>query len=246
MLAKLLRGTDWSRLTDYLSPSFFDTMSPLSAAGAVSRLSRGYLSKQGFDAARGTAQAILKSSGSIITLTKRPRLVGSAGDLTPTQIGQALLTFYFAQLLQADTALLDYRAERFHPSGGQLAWQPSPLFMRWDARFLGEIRRMYRGFYGGDMQMFDQSLDRLGLSASRGLLMDHFGSDQDATRFQLSDFRATFHDVFLQTKAAKSQLPADFVGFGAGLLCLYEHLERLDVPLDARRAFHAAAAGVKS
>jgi hypothetical protein len=49
--------------------------------------------------------------------------------------------------------------------------------------------------------------------------------------------------MFLQTKAAKAQLPADFVGFGAGLLCLYEHLEQLDVALDARHAFLAAAAG---
>lgn len=242
-MTQILRGTDWSKLGDYLSPAFFETVPPIALATKLGTLSRSYVTRHGFAAACASTQAILAGAGLPISISKGatgPAAV-VAGDLTPDQIGQALLELYFRQIFQSDTALLDFRAERFSTqktdAATHVVWDPSPLFVQWEPAFISGIRRMYLSFYTGDWLGFDEALASLGLTAGRELLLTHFGSNQAAVKFRLQEFRATFHQIFVSVKKAKSRLPADFIAFGAGLVCLYEHLEALDVTADLSDVF---------
>jgi hypothetical protein len=112
----------------------------------------------------------------------------------------------------------------------------------WDSAFLDAIRRMYRGFYAGEDAAFHTALTDLHLDVAADLFLDHFGSgDQSAVRFEMAHFTRSFHAVFLRCREHGVRLHPDFVALGVYLAALYEHLESLDVPLDARRAFAAAS-----
>ena len=251
MLTQILRGTDWSKLGDYLSPAFFDTVSPIALATKLGALSRSYVTRNGFAAACANTQSILASARLPISLsrgTTEPTAF-MAANLTPDHIGQALLELYFRQIFEVDTALLDFRSDRFstekNGTTAHLLWDPSPLFVQWEPSFISAIRRMYLSFYTGDWLGFDEALQSLGLTAGRDQLLAHFGSNQTAVTFRLQDFRSTFHQIFVSVKKAKSRLPADFIAFGAGLVCLYEHLEALDVTADISDVFFRSVNGLE-
>ena len=249
MLTQILRGTDWVKLGDYLSPAFFDTVSPLALAKQVGNLSRSYVTRRGFaDACVGT-QAILTDAKMPVCIrgasTDAP-LCTSAG-LPPEKIGELLLEIYFRQIFHASTALLDFRSTSFSvqdaTGNAVLSWAPSPLFVHWDPEFIANVRSMYIGFYAGDWRRFDEALANLGLTAGRDLLVKHFGANQEAVTFRLQDFRATFNEIFFCIQKAKGRLPAEFIAFGAGLVCLYEHLEALGVSINVGKVFARSMAG---
>jgi hypothetical protein len=143
--------------------------------------------------------------------------------------------------LQNDIAVLDLRSSSFDFKAGKLRWTPKPVFYEWDPSFIEGVRKMYRGFYQGDQTAYMEGLNALDLGHAADIFQNHFGvGDQRAVSFHLDDFRKSFQQIFESCKKNKTRLHPDFFALGVFLLCLYEHLESLKVPLDVRGAFDAA------
>lgn len=249
MLDKILRGSDWKELGSYLSPAFFETVSPFGIAARIGELTRSYVSRKGFDEACTAAESLIQDAGLPIVLQREEPPRGDQlqpSTFTAQSRGDAVLELYFRQLLTLDTALLDLRHARFRENGDRLEWRPSALLVRWDPVFLKRVRAMYDGFYLSRGAQFDDALADLGLASGRDVLLTHFGDNQHAVRFRLSEFRATFHQLFTRAKAEKARIPSEFFAFGAGLVCLYEHLEQLDLPFDVRGAYLRARRDILS
>ncbi|MBM4251674.1 MAG: hypothetical protein FJ146_06865 [Deltaproteobacteria bacterium] len=241
MLATLVKGTEWSQLTEYLSPVFFQIVPPLKMAGKLKSLAGGYLSSHAFNTALTTIRPALETSGLGVSLVAPGSVVTAQGgddDSTRRRRGDLILRLYFWQIFNLDVNLLDFRRRAFHSDGDQLVWQPAALFNHWDKDFVAAVRQMYIGFYHTRHDIMDTALHKLGLYGAKDTLLNHFGTNQDCVYFDLAKFRSTFHDVFLACKKARSQLHPDFLALGGILACLYEHLEQLGLGLDVKAAFH--------
>jgi hypothetical protein len=255
MLKRLLQGTEWSEVSSYLSPSFFTVVSPFKMAAKFKTLTKNFMTRDGFEDIAAMLQSRLELSN--IPLHIDPK--GSPQDSPPksetkesaatkekkstnARRGELLLRLYFTQIMHLPACLLDYRQSRFVAGSGKnlMTWKPTPLFVVWDGLFLDGVRRLYQGFYENDEQVLDAALASLGLDTAKKELLAHFGSRQDKVEFNLATFRSTFHHVFEAAKKGKRSLPADFLPFGAGLACLYEHLEGLGGTFDPRAAYFAA------
>jgi len=239
MIGRLLKNTEWSRATDYLSPVFFQVVPTLAMGKKIAKLVSSYSDQDLFEALCTERSRHVKFLGIVIKKSSRiePKGVLSADDEFK------VLTLYFWQLLATDTPCLDLRRASFHVNeSDQLLWDPKPLFATFDLEFAQSIRDMYLGFYKTDVTLFDLALSRLNLLHAKGLFLDHFGSSQTSMVFDLVKFRKTFHDLFVSCKENRKRLHPDFLAFGAGLFSLYEHLERNKRPFNVKAAFEQALA----
>lgn len=242
MLASLLRGTDWSKVADYLSPVLFQIVPPLALAKQVQILVKSYRDKKQFENLKNTIGRDLTPTPWGITLDG-----ASSGEVDPgnssLSSGDRLLRLYFWQILSQPAAILDMRNHGWQTaSNGSYVWNPSPLFLAWDPEFVAAVRNMYTGFYQANGELLDQGLEAIGLKPGKAVLLNHFGENQDRIAFDLSHFRSSFHDIFLACKEAKARLHPNVIGLGAVLACLYENLQHLGGTYDVRAAFHDAEA----
>lgn len=227
-LFKSLRGTDWELLTGFVSPAFFDVVPTLGMARVFGKLVKDYANPAEFE------KALKKARKTV------PRLSAAECD-DPMARGRAVLELYFRQIFDFDAAVLDVRASAFEFKPGKVTWSPKPIYYEWDAKFLAALRQLYGGFYRDDEVEFRAGLAALDLEHAKDAFKAHFGSgDQSAVTFSLAAFKKSFQAIFESCKKNKTRLHPDFFALGAYLLCLYEHLEALEVPLDVRGAFDAA------
>lgn len=227
MLIKLLRGTDWELLTGFASPAFFEVVPSLGMTRVFMRIAKDYASSSDFDRAFKKAKK---------ALPKIPRGMGN----DPAVQGRAVLELFFKQIFDFDSAVMDLRSSAFQFNADKVVWNPKPLFYVWDPEFVLALRKMYRGFYRNDEVEYMAGLEALDLSHAKAAFKSHFGEgDQSSVRFTLASFKKSFHSVFESCKKNGTRLHPDFFALGAYLLCLYEHLEGLDVPIDVRGAFYA-------
>lgn len=227
MFFRALRGTDWEFLATFASPAFFEVVPTLGMARAFGRMVKDYADESAFSSALRKAKKSLPAAS--------PDLSSS-----PAAQGAAVLGTYFRQIMQNDVAVLDLRSGAFDFKSGKVKWTPKPVFYQWDASFIAGIRQMYRGFYRGDDDAFVEGLEALDLAHAQDIFRTHFGAgDQRSVEFRLEHFRKSFQAIFESCKKNKTRLHPDFFALGAFLLCLYEHLEGLGVPLDVRGAFDA-------
>lgn len=246
MLLRSLRGTEWSQLADYVSPSFFDVLPARTLWRQLRELGANAADGRRFAAACRDAEACLADLGRPVRIGgEAPAGLPGLAELDAGERrarGQRVLEIYFAQLTGAGTALLDLRADRFAGSAGDLHWSPRPIWIAWEAAFLESLRGLYGGFYEGDDARFRAALEALELDAAEDLFRKHFGDgDQRAVRFEAASFHATFHEVFVRCRDAGVRLHGNFLALGIYLGCLYDHLEALGVELDVRSAYLACA-----
>lgn len=245
MFLRMLRATEWGQLLDFVSPSFFEVLSARSLAGAARDLIASSRDDAGMRAAAGAIANRIDARSIPIRLDlERGGETSAAGRSEDARIarGQLVVRLYFEQLLGAETTLLGLRGHRFAVHGNTLQWSPARGFVRWDPAFLDAIRRMYQGFYAGDDVAFRTALTALHLDTAADLFLDHFGAgEQTAVRFEMAHFTKSFHAVFVRCRERGVRLHPNFVPLGVYLAALYEHLEKLDVPLDVRAAFAAAS-----
>jgi hypothetical protein len=237
MLAALLRGTDWSKIADYLSPELFHVVPPLSMAKQVQTLVRSYRNHSEFAALKSTLESLLKESdwGIVISDQTSGPQVSTRDSLS---LGDRILRLYFWQLLSQPAAILDVRGKSWTKNDdGTYLWNPSPLYIAWDADFLTAVRQMYRGFYQNNEALLDEGLDAIGMKPGKASLVQHFGLDQERVSFDLAHFRSSFHDIFLACKEGKTRLHPNVLGLGAVLACLYENLQNIGGTFDVRAAF---------
>jgi hypothetical protein len=159
----------------------------------------------------------------------------------PAAQGRAVLELYFRQIFDQPVAVLDLRTAAFDFSSGKVRWNPKPLFFEWSPEFISGVRDMYAGFYMNDQARYMEGLRALDLAHADDIFKRHFGEgDQSRVEFSLAHFKKSFQAIFESCKKHKTRLHPDFFALGAYLLCLYENLESLNVPLDVRSAFDAA------
>lgn len=240
MIGRLLRGTEWAKATDYLSPAFFQVVPTLAMGKKIATLAASYADRRAFAQVCAEGIEARQALGLELDLSTHPASVDA--PLTADK-EVVVLKLFFLQLLFADTVLLDLRRAAFSIDDSErLIWTPKPLFATLDPAFASAVRSLYRGFYAGHWEEFDRALSELGLIDSRDLFLEHFGASQSEMRFELPAFRKTFHEVFVRCKTHRTRLHPDFLAFGAALFCLYEHLERGGRQFDVRSAFNDAVA----
>jgi hypothetical protein len=239
MLSRLLKGTEWVKAADYLSPVFFQVVPTLLMGKSLASLASSYGNRKSFISVCEALAPKVKELGIQLSFGAQNEQyeVSQKQNLSADDEAK-VLTLYFWQLLFADSLLLDYRrAAFFLTADGQIVWKPKPLFTRFDQKFAQGIRQMYQGFYSANWPLFDQGLRDLDLFHAKDLFIDHFGRSQSSMQFELSTFRKTFHELFVSCKENRTQLHPDFLAFGAGLFGLYEHLEHNSNAFDVRAAF---------
>lgn len=240
MLWTFIKRTEWRPFVDLLSPSFFRVVPAGPLLAELRRLASLYRSAADFERATAHRSASLDRAGLPIRLVAGAAPFTSVSPKDPQARGQRILELYFHQVFQDGLVLLDLRLERFSEEEEALTWHPSAVLADWTPAFREAIRALYRGFYLGDDVLFREGLAALGLAKAEDTVRSQFGEGQQrAVRFALSDFQQKFQDVFVRCQETGSRIDTGFLSLGLYLATLYEHLEALGEPFDARAAFDA-------
>lgn len=244
----ILKNTEWETLTDFVSPAFFDVVPTIGMVKVIKTLTANYADRRKYKEALTQASAALSPTVGIQIGFARPTadqrneqecIQELSSRDQKTALGQTVLEIYFAQLFTARTCLLDLRLKSFKIDQLQaVSWEPGPIYYTWDSSFQTAIQQMYCGFYQQDDHSFSSGLRALNLEHAEVVFRKHFGvGEQSQVEFKLQDFKKSFHAIFLACKERKTRLHPDFFALGVYLLCLYENLEKIGVPLNARQSF---------
>lgn len=244
MIDILLKNAEWGELRQLLAPSFFKVVPARVLLGTGKRLFSASRDREGFAAARAERQRSVAALGLPIALAETAESKTSLDGLDDAQKkarGELVLALYFHELLTEGPWIFDFRSEAFHAEGDGLRWTPKPWFAPLDPSFRRALGQVYRGFYGEDDALFRAGLAALDLSVAEDEFRAQFGAgDQRAVQFSVKTFQESFTAVFKRCREHGVSLAPDFLALGLGLALLYDHLERLGVPLDVRGAFQRA------
>lgn len=245
----MIRATNFRQFVDFASPAFFDVVPTRSLVGEARSLVGAYRDRDAFrravEARREAVQA-----GSIPVEVVDPEASRGASRLEPNrldddtrrEVGRRILTVYFHQLFTPTPTLLDTSRDRWSwTDDGRLQWRPGRGHKDWDEDFRTTMVEVYRGFYESGEEELRAALSRLDLDPATDLFIEHFGAgDQTQVRFRVQHFTRSFHQVFVRCREEGIRLHRGFLPLGIYLATLYQTLEALEVPLDARGAFFAA------
>ncbi len=234
---------EWSTVLG-LVPAGFDLFSRKQLAAQALELLSNVVHTKRHLSVLGRTQALLRDCCIPILVDAgraEQRLLPSE-DLKRSQrrwLGQIALELYFTQLLRGDTALIDLWPSRLGvDADGDAVWNPRPLYLKWDRRFLSPLRDVYAGFFLEDEARFERGLGELGLGPAGGLLLRHLGEgNQRAVRFSSSQLQSTLSELSTHTETQAAGLHRNFAAFGLYLAGLHELLESLDLAFDVRSAF---------
>lgn len=233
---RLLEGTSWQTLVGYVSPAFFQLVSPRDVSRTAYRLIRNWFDDNGFRAAvqqRATSVAQLDAGLTIVAPSRRRDRRAFASDapacaeLGTERTGEAALTFFFHQIYSEGPVLLDLRRSHFCPRGERLQFTATPLYCHWAPPFRAALRDLYTAFYDESAgARLAAALDALGIAPAADAFERAFGGERKrAAHFQLSEFRTTFHEIFLRCLETRKTLQPDFLTLGIAIATLYDHLE---------------------
>lgn len=241
MLWSLVKNTEWEPLLRLLSPAFFDVVPARLLFGELRGLSGRYLSPSSYrDACEARARTLSEARMPFQIVRALPQELEA---VEPLARGDDLLTLYFHQVLGDGPVLLDLRRAAFTRSKEAWLWKPAPAIAVWGDDFRQGCRALYEGFYLDNPARFSAGACALGLGEAEHELRAQFG-DTRAVAFSLRTFQQRFHQVFQRCKETRSKLHPGFLTLGLGLATLYEHLESVGMPLDARAAFDRVTAAL--
>ncbi len=239
-----LKSGDWAKALDFLSPSFFEVVPTLGMTRIIGQLTRNYVNRSLTAETRQHWAAAVSRLDPSLSMTAASK--ASPGD--PAAVidsygqGQALLKLYFASILSPTAFFLDLRSEQFHVDGMRLEWQPKAWIHGWSPAFQKALQSIYQGFYEDRPEDFQQGLKALNLEHAEKLFLEIFGEARDhEVWFRLDQFQASFHRVFVSCLTHKTQLHPEFLPLGLLLFGLYEHAQRLGVPLKPKLAWQMAS-----
>lgn len=244
MLGRLLSGGEFGQWASFVTPAFFNVMPSKALWQRFKELAQSARDRDLHAAVIRERQALLARSSLEVALIgpgTPPRAQAEGAPIPVEERAARVVALYFHQILHGDTTLLDLRHQAFS-SQGPLDWRPAAWIARWDEAFIGALRRIYAGFYRDDEDEFRAGLRALSLTHAEDVFKRHFGDGQRTVRFEVKHFVATFHQVFLACRDAGTRLHPDFLPLGLYLASMYDHLERLGVPVDVVAAFERASA----
>lgn len=237
---RLLEGTSWQALVGYVSPAFFQLVSPRDISRTAYVLIRNWFDESTFRALVQERAASIETlnCGLAVTGSTRRRRERRAflSEVTPCsepssqyRTGEQVLTLFFHQIYRDGPILLDLRRCHFCPKkdSDRLNFIATPLYCTWSPSFRTAMRDLYASFYGDASRAdFMSALTALGIAPAADAFERAFGgARKNAARFLLTEFRATFHEVFLRCLETRTTLQADFLTLGIALATLYDHLE---------------------
>jgi hypothetical protein len=237
---RLLEGTSWQSLIGYVSPAFFQLVSPRDVSRTAYRLIRNWFDDNQFRSlvqVRAASVAELDCGLSVSAPAKRKadlRAFASeapgCADLPPGErTGEKVLTLFFHQIYAEGPLLLDLRRVHFCPCAapGNLRFIATPLYCTWSPSFRMAVRELYTAFYTDtSAARLSSAFQALGISPAAHAFEQAFGGERKhAARFQLAEFRTTFHEVFLRCLEARATLQPEFLTLGIAIATLYDHLE---------------------
>lgn len=240
MLWSMIKRTEWRPFLELLSPSFFDVVPAGALLKEIGRLTALYRKDEAFSRAMVHRRESFLRAGLPITIAPNTPNSTNTRTWNARDRGQRILEIYFNQIFDDGLALLDLRSDRFTEDGDVLVWNPTSILADWPAEFRDALRALYRGFYRANDVLFRQGLATLGLAKIEDAIRAQFGAgQQDAVRFTQHDFQEKFKNVFVRCRETHSQIDTNFISLGLYLATMYEHLETLDEPFDARAAYEA-------
>lgn len=238
---RLLEGTSWQTLIGYVSPTFFQLVSTRDVSRTAYRLARNWFDEDKYARAaelRAATLAALDTGLGISRVQRRKRDRMPFRSEAPEtreldrscRTGELALTLFFHQIYADGPIFLDLRRDHFQcadSAGHSYVFRVSPLYCDWTSEFRAAMRQLYHGFYGeAEPAAYQSALRALGIEAVADVFERAFGGERKrAARFQLSDFRVTFHEVFTRCLEAKATLHPDFLTLGIYIATLYDHLE---------------------
>lgn len=239
---RLLEGSNWQTLVDYVSPTFFQLVSPREVSLAALRLARNWFDEARFlDAAKVRAAGVtqLGLGFSVIASVRRKsqrlpfysEMPGARAEDSQRRTGEHALTLFFHQIYGQGPLFLDLRRHHFQCTGTaqrpETVFEATPLYCEWAPEFRTAMRDLYAAFYGNSTQAdYLAALRALGIEAVADTFDKAFGGERKTTaRFALADFRVTFHEVFMRCLETRSVLHPDFLTLGIAIATLYDHLE---------------------
>ncbi len=239
---RLLEGTNWQTLLGYVSPAFFQLVSPRDVSRSVYRLARNWFDEENFvDAVKVRADAVkdldLGLSVTGIVRHGRDRLpfhsdLPAARKIdSDCRTGEDVLSLFFHQIYAKGPIFLDLRRNHFQCTGNsqhqEHVFVATPLYCEWSPQFRTAMCKLYASFYGNESEdAYLFALSSLGIEAVADIFDTAFGGERKtAARFQLADFRATFHEVFMRCLKTRCTLHPDFLTLGIAIATLYDHLE---------------------
>ena len=241
----LLKNSDLGSLFRFVSPNFFKVVSPSVLLRIGKELKQNQGDPKNWEKLWTQYSTTLHKADIGIKLDPVAPLPQTQIHLEPhvQELGERLLVLFFHQILTQDIWILDFRAEAVAVDArSHSLWKPKPFYFSISPSFLKGVRSLYQGFYGSDDALFDQALLDLGLSAAKTSLKNHFGrGDQSQVEFKLKTFQNTFTEVFEVCAREKIELQPEFFILGIMLLGLYQQLEILAIPFDARKCFNFAS-----
>jgi hypothetical protein len=239
---RLLEGTSWQTLIGYVSPTFFQLVSPRDVSRSAYRLARNWFDEGKYvEAVNLRAKAVdhldfgLSVTG--VARRKRDRLPFRSEAPKPQKVGsgcrtgESVLALFFHQIIGEGPLFLDLRRGHFLCAGStqnaKHTFVATPLYCVWSPEFRNAMRELYAGFYGNvSSDVYRAALRSLGIEAVADIFDKAFGGERKiAASFQLADFKLTFHEVFTRCLETRSALHPDFLTLGIAIATLYDHLE---------------------
>ncbi|MAW08070.1 MAG: hypothetical protein CME61_07290 [Halobacteriovoraceae bacterium] len=228
----------------FISPKLFDIIDLSALSVDFSKMGFNYLFNKGVEANKDGVK-FPRDYFDFITIDSKLK---ERCFLSDEEFGECILEFYFSQLLNQQIIFLDLRPERFSFSEELVLFEPNGLYYEFSKDFLRGLKLIYEGFYCDEDDIFERGLELLGLISpddddhykSEVILIfkTHFSGAADSKlKFDLDEFRKSFHEIFSFILKHDKKLPNEFIFLGVYLVTCYMNLTRLDEALDVKKCF---------
>lgn len=227
----------------HLPNVLFDLISWREMLSEITILSNRLLTNNGATEARLEIEKILTAN---IVLTKEL----PEGNLEIIH-GEKILKLYFLQIMKGHKVFLDFRPKYFSSDLQKISWNPNGLYAQLDDAFLEGIRKVYKGYYHNDDNLFTEGMLESGLIKKEwdelrkievmDVFKKHFSNGRDEKiAFNVETFKNSFAQIFKTLVKNKIKLDKNFLYLGIMLVTLYITLNEIGGTYDASSIFKEA------
>ena len=247
MVMRTLKDTPYAWMANSIAPEHLEAFRGQELFWQVKMLSRSYFERKHFEELLEERQSELQAAQLPVRVTRmlsskraQPELSSRARQFR----SQTVLAVFFHQIFEGDCTFLDLQYESFvsvednRAQSHSLVWTPSPLHMVWHDRFRGALASLYEGFFMGDVSLYEQCLKDLNLWSCREIVTEHLQAWlAPSHQFRSAELLGHFVEIFNVSRIEKKPLHPNCLAWCVYLASLYEHLEILGEPVDAKEAF---------